>query len=121
MKLKLYHKILIVITAALLIFTIGFAAGRKNGETIINITVSKLTEEVLSELSASDRDVRITVDINSAGLTELQLLPGIDSDLAESIIALRNELGGFTDISQIKDAEGMNFVTWGRIKSLIIL
>ena len=47
------------------------------------------------------------VSINSADTTELMKIPGIGSYYAKSIIRYRDQLGGFTSSSQLKEIEGM--------------
>lgn len=47
------------------------------------------------------------VNINTAGKADFMQLPGIDEALADSIISLRNQIGGFANIEELSLAEGM--------------
>ncbi|GBU07708.1 competence protein ComEA [Bacteroidales bacterium] len=49
----------------------------------------------------------IKVDINAADTSELKKIPGIGQSFAQRIIKYRQVLGGFYDISQIKEVYGM--------------
>lgn len=55
--------------------------------------------------SAIDSERRI--DINSAGVSELQLLPGIGPALAARIIAERDERGAFATLDDLTRVEGV--------------
>lgn len=46
------------------------------------------------------------VDINTAGLTELQALPGVGPKAAERIIAHREEYGAFASVDELAGVEG---------------
>ena len=47
------------------------------------------------------------VNVNTAGKADFMQLPGIDETLAENIIFLRNQIGGFVTIEELSLAEGM--------------
>lgn len=47
------------------------------------------------------------VNINTAGKADFMQLPGIDEALADSIISLRNQIGGFATIEELSLADGM--------------
>lgn len=48
------------------------------------------------------------VDANEADTTELKKIPGIGSGIARIIVAYRNRLGGFYDLSQLRETEYVN-------------
>ena len=47
------------------------------------------------------------LDLNTAGVEELQNLPGIGPELAERIVAYRTEQGGFASVEQIMEVPGI--------------
>lgn len=59
------------------------------------------------------------VNINTASMEELTQLPGIGDSRAAAIIACREELGAFTSIEEIKNAEGIGDGIFDRVKDLI--
>ena len=59
------------------------------------------------------------IDINQAGLAELDSLPGIGPSTAEKIIAYRNSSGLFQTIEEIMNVPGIGEAKFGQIKDLI--
>lgn len=55
------------------------------------------------------------VDINAAGRTELECLPGIGRARAESILAVRGRRGGFRSVEELREVPG---VTAGVLEGL---
>ena len=47
------------------------------------------------------------VNVNTAGKADFMQLPGIDEALADSIISLRSQIGGFATIEELSLADGM--------------
>ena len=48
----------------------------------------------------------MALDINAASAEELAGLPGLDSDIAMSIVEYRDENGGFTSLDDLRDIPG---------------
>ncbi|MFQ5428294.1 MAG: ComEA family DNA-binding protein [Thermodesulfobacteriota bacterium] len=61
------------------------------------------------------------VNINSAGVQTLVLLPGIGPKRAEAIIAERERRGGFARLSDIQDVRGIGKRRFEAIKDFIII
>lgn len=61
------------------------------------------------------------VNINTAGLTELQSLSGIGPGKAQSIIEYRNKNGSFNTIEELLNVSGIGEKTFEKIKDKIIL
>jgi len=55
------------------------------------------------------------VDLNTATAAELEALPGIGPTYARRIIEYRQQRGPFTDISQIKEVQGIGEALYARI------
>ena len=63
-----------------------------------------------------------TLDINTATVAEIaSALTGVGPVKAEAIIALRDELGGFTDLDQLLEVKGIGVATIERIRELIMI
>lgn len=92
----------IVICAILIIFTLA----TRLRPTPEGFTVERGTAEVI-ESAAPIGYVAGKLDINSASADELCDLPGIGEVLASRIIEYRDELGGFTEISQLTEVKGI--------------
>lgn len=61
----------------------------------------------------------VKVNINTAGLEELDTLPGIGESTANKIINYRNENGKFKSIEEIKEVSGIGDSKYEKIKDLI--
>lgn len=48
-----------------------------------------------------------TVNVNTATVEELQLLPGIGESRAKAVIAMRKQRGGFKSVSELTDVKGI--------------
>lgn len=59
------------------------------------------------------------VDINEADTTELKKIPGIGSGIARTIVAYRQHLGGFYDLSQLREVKYVNeeMMKWFTLKN----
>lgn len=71
------------------------------------------------EISEDKDELSEGLDINSATKEELMTLPGIGSNKAEDIIAYREENGGFTDVSDIMNVDGIKEGVYNKIKDSI--
>jgi competence protein ComEA len=70
-------------------------------------------------LQNSNQDGANIVNINTAAKEELMTLPGIGEAKANSIIAYRQENGGFKNIDEIKNIEGIKDSVFNKISELI--
>lgn len=61
----------------------------------------------MPEHSASENDSSVKININTATLDELQMLPGVGKTIAGNIIRYREKYDGFVDIIEIKYVEGI--------------
>jgi len=64
---------------------------------------------------------RPRIDVNRAGPTEIQLLPGIGPELAARIVAHRDKHGPFEGIGDLRKVSGMGPATLERIRPAISL
>lgn len=80
--------------------------------------------ELISEFQHPEKNSQpstlvFPVEINTANQEELELLPGIGSTRAQSIIEYRQNQGGFTSKEQIQDVPGIGEGIYQQIKELI--
>jgi len=59
------------------------------------------------------------VDINRASERELALLPHVGEVIAGRIVAYREEIGGFTDIRQLMEVQGIGETSFERIAPVV--
>ncbi len=50
---------------------------------------------------------QLSVDLNQAGVADLETLPGVGPALAERIVAYREEHGAFQSVDQLVDVKGI--------------
>lgn len=61
------------------------------------------------------------ININTADKKELMLISGIGEKYAERIIELREQLGGFTSIEQLKKVKGIGDKRFEKIKNYVTI
>ncbi len=62
-----------------------------------------------------------SININSAKLEDLILLPGIGKSTAEKILELRKKTGGFKTLNDLLDVKGIGEVKFNKIKKYIFI
>ena len=70
---------------------------------------------------AEDKLVGKTVNINTATAEELAQVPMITPELAEAIVAYRDEVGDFQVIEELLQVEGFSRTLLRRIKPFLLL
>ena len=89
-------------------------------ESEITIAAEETTEPETEESSVLTLEECAPININTADIEELTLLPYVTDDIADEIITLRTEIGGFQhvyelllieDLSQSQAAEIVEYVT----------
>ncbi len=59
------------------------------------------------------------VNVNTASLEELQLLPGVGETRARAILSTRQERGGFTSVDELVAVKGIGEATLGRLRPFV--
>jgi competence ComEA-like helix-hairpin-helix protein len=62
-----------------------------------------------------------SININTADIELFMKLPGIGIKTAEKILELRNQRGGFSELSELLEVKGIGEVKFGRIKKYIYI
>ena len=84
-------------------------------------SANHIPEESTEQIQITEK-VPIILYINTASVEEIaQALPGIGTIKAQAIVALRDRLGGFTNIDQLLEVKGIGFATLERISELIVI
>lgn len=109
-KISRVEFILLLLTAACLAFFAGWFLRGSSGAEPVRITAERTlppeaSPTILPAPSGTAPTARTPVNINTAGIEELQTLPGIGEKRAEDIIAYRKANGPFRipeDITKVK-------------------
>lgn len=115
----------LAILMLLLLFGIGIFLGR--GSVLLGGAVLRGSQSgsTLGDLTLSrpqaDGPASGRLELNTATAEQLQELPGVGPVLAQNILTLRQKLGGFTDISQLLQADGLGTGIYDKIKKLVYL
>jgi competence protein ComEA len=83
------------------------------------IAVPKRISPVLASFSASPSPTPGRINLNIAGVAELDQLPGVGPVTAQRIVAYREQHGPFTRIEQLREAKLINAPTFEKIKELV--
>jgi competence ComEA-like helix-hairpin-helix protein len=57
-----------------------------------------------------------TVNVNTATVDELQLLPGIGESRAKAVVAMRKQRGGFKSIAELTDVKGIGDAALAKLR-----
>lgn len=81
-----------------------FAAQNSSAHMIDSSLLMKIADDVTA---TDDKTQTGLVNINTAGATVLECLPGLDRDLAQKIISFRQSSGFFDNIAGLLNVDGM--------------
>ena len=132
MKLKRIEMFILIVSFLFLSFTAGYFVGRSSVESVVSVEtqraglsedtaytdwqeaedslgVSEETEEETkpAETTKAAEGQREKININTAGVEELDALSGIGETLAGRIVAYREENGNFENIQEIMNVRGI--------------
>jgi len=71
--------------------------------------------------AAETASIEGVVNINTASVEELQILPGVGEKRAEQIVEMRKERGGFESIDELKDVKGIGDSMLDRLRGHVTL
>jgi competence protein ComEA len=98
------------------IHRLNLAARLADGQQIV---VPKRINPVLAALTESASPTPGRLNINMAGVAELDRLPGVGPVTAQRIVAYREQHGPFTSVEQLREAKLVNAATFEKIKDLV--
>lgn len=111
--------VLIAVTGAFLCLLLGVFLGRNSNRTYIQI---QDIDNVQSQPSTSRPPESIgKININTATLEQLQLLPGIGESLAQRILDYRAERGDFKSTEELMNVSGIGEKKFDSIKEYVII
>jgi competence ComEA-like helix-hairpin-helix protein len=94
---------------------------QSTGSTFIKRKVLELPESSFyAEKDVSTLNER-SININTAGIDELSMLPGIGEKTAEKIMLLRHERGKFKRLEELMDVQGIGEVKFNKIKKFLYI
>lgn len=110
-------KILVGITCAFLCLLVGIFVGRNLTRSYIPIDQATSPQGSNTDGVTVNKDGRI--DINTATMEQLQLLPGVGAVTAQRIIDYRTEHNGFTAIEELMEIKGIGEKTFEKMKQYV--
>lgn len=102
-------------------FLIGFFSGRvsaRNQVTAQSFTYNK-NAEITDHVPTEEETSNGKIDINSASVHQLQMLPNIGEVLAERIVEYRNQNGPFSTIDDLLWVNGIGEKTLDDLRQYI--
>ena len=84
-------------------------------------SVLQLTEPNYSKTDSKQVLKEKSINLNSAGIEELEKLPGIGSKTAEKIIAYREMIEGFKSLDDLLEVKGIGQVKLNKIKKFLYI
>lgn len=116
MKKSLY--LLLTVTCVFIGFIAGIFVGRNTIGTWVTLNPSNGNST--STTTQSENTTQLgKVNINTAKISELMLLPGIGSAKAKSIIEFRENYGKFTSINDLIYVDGFSYTTIEELRPYI--
>jgi len=86
------------------------------------LLTTAITLGSFSPFSLAETTLPINININTATAVELaEALDGVGEVRAAAIIALREKLGGFVNLEQLLEINGIGVAMLSRISSIIVL
>ncbi len=110
-------KILVGITCVFLCLLVGIFVGRNLTRSYIPVDQAISSQDVNTDGTTVNKDGRI--DINTATMEQLQLLPGVGEVTAQRIIDYRTEHNGFTAIEDLMEIKGIGEKTFEKMKQYV--
>ena len=98
---------------------VNLASGLEDGQRLYIPFLSEANSSISSSTPAVLDQPQIQLDINSAGLTDLETLPGIGPSLAQKIVEYREEHGLFNTVDELLAVSGIGPAKLDQLRDLI--
>lgn len=98
-------RVLLLITCLTLVFTLGFFLGRNQNR--LEAVITPLAKSAEADPLSSAEPSPVSININTASVSDLMLLPGVGEVLAQRILEYRDAHGGFTAAQELLNVEGI--------------
>ena len=98
---------LITISTALLIVITYVMIMLTSPSVLVGIDASEPIELVVEKSSSGDCEALTAIDLNTASVDDLTVLPDLGEVLARRIVAYRNEHGHFSTVDELMNIEGI--------------
>lgn len=97
---------------------LNLAARLADGQQIV---VPRRINPIMASFSSSPSPTPGRINLNVAGVAELDQLPGVGPVTAQRIVAYREQHGPFSRVEQLREAKLVNAPTFEKIKELVTI
>ena len=84
--------------------------------TVRACALALVSASLLATVATAASDTLGVVNVNTATVEELELLPGIGQSRARAMIELRKQRGGFKSVDELKDVKGIGDAALKRLR-----
>ncbi|MGE4484509.1 MAG: ComEA family DNA-binding protein [Oscillospiraceae bacterium] len=145
MKLRRFEVAVIVVTLVFASFTAGYFTGRSSIDSVVTVGVqsdtnSGKTDTVNTDMGKTNSETSVTsaetetaaekpdsgiegadekLNLNTADVSQLELLPSIGEVLAQRIVDYREKNGGFRAVEELLNVSGIGQQRYESIKDLV--
>ncbi len=93
----------------------------RRGAALLRAIVLSLAIAGLPAAMASAGTLAGVINVNTASVEQLTLLPGIGESRAQQIVALRKQQGGFRSVDALLSVKGIGEASLARLKPFVKL